>query len=379
MLSRYHWFVNSLSYRWHRLQQRYSKIVNRRHTQAARYLSISLKKSRHTFALIFAVGLCLSLVVSACTPTNSPNLQSDRAITNTSSTSQSVENNTIRIGYQKYGTLNILKAQGSLEQRLKPQGITVQWIQFPAGPQLLEALNAGSIDYGHTGEAPPIFAQAAGAPLVYIAHEPPNPKGEGILVAKDSSIQKVADLKGKKVALNKASNVHFFLVQALAAAGLQYKDIKPVFLPPAEARAAFEQGSVEAWAIWDPFFTAARRATGARVLENAENLAANREFYLAAKPFADKYSDRIKAILEETQKVDDWAKANPTEVAKLLSPQLGIDVPTLVEVSQRRPYGVQPMQSDVVAYQQQVADTFFKLGLLPKPLDVKQVAQVEKK
>lgn len=375
MLSKYNWFLNSLNYRWHWLKQRYSKIVNPKHTQAARYLSIFLKKSRHTFALLFAIGLCLSLVVSACTPTNSPNLQSDRTITNTSSTSQSVENNTIRIGYQKYGTLNILKAQGSLEQRLKPQGITVQWIQFPAGPQLLEALNAGSIDYGHTGEAPPIFAQAAGAPLVYIAHEPPNPKGEGILVAKDSSIQKVADLKGKKVALNKASNVHFFLVQALAAAGLKYSDIKPVFLPPAEARAAFEQGSVEAWAIWDPFFTAARRDTEARVLVNAENLAANREFYLAAKPFADRHRSRIKAILAETQKVDDWAKANPTEVAKLLSPQLGIDVPTLVEVSQRRPYGVQPMQNDVVAYQQQVADTFFKLGLLPKPLDVKQVAQ----
>lgn len=378
MLSRYHWFLNSLICRWNWLKQRCSKIVDRSQTQAARQLRISLKKSRHTFALLFATSLCLSVVVSACTPTNSPNLLSDRTITNTSST-QSVENKTIRIGYQKYGTLNILKAQGSLEQRLKPQGIAVQWIQFPAGPQLLEAMNAGSIDYGHTGEAPPIFAQAAGAPLVYVAHEPPNPKGEAILVAKDSPIKNVAGLKGKKVALNKASNVHFFLVQAIAAAGLKYSDIKPVFLPPAEARAAFEQGSVDAWAIWDPFFTAAQRATGARVLKNAENLAANREFYLAAKPFVDQHGDRIKAILEETQKVDNWAKANPTKVAKLLSPQLGIDVPTLVEVSQRRPYGVQPMQSEVVAYQQQVADTFFKLGLLPKQLDVKQVAQVSKK
>jgi len=340
-------------------------------------LGNSLKKSRHTFALLFATSLCLSVVVSACTPTDSPNLLSG-TITNTSS-NQSVENKTIGIGYQKYGTLNILKAQGSLEQRLKPQGIAVQWIQFPAGPQLLEAMNAGSIDYGHTGEAPPIFAQAAGAPLVYIAHEPPNPKGEAILVAKDSPIKDVAGLKGKKVALNKASNVHFFLVQALTAAGLKYSDIKPVFLPPAEARAAFEQGSVDAWAIWDPFFTAAQRATGARVLKNAENLAANREFYLAAKPFADQYRSRIKVILEETQKVGNWAKANPTEVAKLLSPQLGIDVPTLIEVSQRRPYGVQPMQSEVVAYQQQVADTFFKLGLLPKQIDVKQVAQMPQK
>lgn len=371
MLSRYHSFLNSLSHRWHWLKQQCSKLVDRRQTHSARYLRIPLGR-RKTFALLFATSLCLSVVVSACTANNSANLPSQGAIVNASSTG-SVDSNTIRIGYQKYGTLNILKAQGNLEQRLKPQGVTVQWIQFPAGPQLLEAMNAGSIDYGHTGEAPPIFAQAAGAPLVYVAHEPPNPKGEAILVAKDSPIQDVAGLKGKKVALNKASNVHFFLVQAIAAAGLKYSDIKPVFLPPAEARAAFERGSVDAWAIWDPFFTAAQRATGARVLKNAENLAANREFYLAAKPFAEGHGDRIKAILEETQKVDDWAKANPQEVAKLLSPQLGIDVPTLIEVSQRRPYGVQPMQSEVVAYQQQVADTFFKLGLLPKQLDVKQV------
>ena len=257
--------------------------------------------------LLLAIGFGLSGILSACTPNNftnlpSTNLPSTQPASDTSSTG-SVQNNAIRIGYQKYGTLNILKARGGLEQRLKSQGISVQWIQFPAGPQLLEALNAGSIDYGHTGEAPPIFAQAAGAPLVYVAHEPPNPKGEAILVSKDSQIQDVAGLKGKKVALNKASNVHYFLVQALAAAGLKYSDIQPVFLPPAEARAAFERGSVDAWAIWDPFLTAAKRSTGGRVLKDGENLAANREFYLAAKPFAEQYPDRVKAILEETQKV----------------------------------------------------------------------------
>ncbi len=338
--------------------------------------------SAKAFVLLLAAGFSLSGIISACTPNGSTNLPSTNLLNTQSasdtSSTESVQNNAIRIGYQKYGTLNILKARGSLEQRLKSQGLSVQWIQFPAGPQLLEALNAGSIDYGHTGEAPPIFAQAAGAPLVYVAQEPPNPKGEAILVSKDSQIQDVADLKGKKVALNKGSNVHYFLVQALAAVGLKYSDIQPVFLPPAEARAAFERGSIDAWAIWDPFLTAAKRATGARVLKDGENLAANREFYLAAKPFTEQYPDRVKAILEETQKVDDWAKTNPTEVAKLLSPQLGIDVPTLVEVSQRRPYGVQPIQPDVVAYQQQVANTFFKIGLLPKQLDIKQVAQVPK-
>ena len=94
------------------------------------------------------------------------------------------EDKVVRIGFQKYGTLVLLKGKGSLERKLKPLGYRVAWAEFPAGPQLLEALNAGAIDFGSTGEAPPIFAQAAGRPLAYVAHEPPAPLGEAILVPK---------------------------------------------------------------------------------------------------------------------------------------------------------------------------------------------------
>ena len=176
------------------------------------------------------------------------------------------QDKTVRIGFQKYGKLILLKSKGSLEKKLEPLGFKVTWTEFPAGPQLLEALNVGAIDFGNTGEAPPIFAQAAGAPLVYVAHEPPAPRGEAILVPKDSPIKTVADLKGKKVALNKGSNVHYLLVKALEKAGVKYSDIEPTFLPPADARAAFEKGAVDAWVIWDPFQAAAEAATGARTL-----------------------------------------------------------------------------------------------------------------
>ena len=331
----------------------------------------NLKRFTQTSVLLIILGLGI-VTTTACTST-APN-----AASTSSNTTQGRQKNVIQIGYQKYGTLNILKAKGNLEERFKSQGVAVKWIQFPGGPQLLEALNAGSIDYGHTGEAPPIFAQAAGANLLYVANEPPNPKGEAILVPKNSTIKTVADLKGKKIVLNKGSNVHFLLVQALTSAGLKYSDVKTVYLPPAEGRAAFEGGNADAWVIWDPFLTVAQKATGARILQNAEGLAANREFYLAAKPFAEQYPERVKAILEETQKVDEWAAKNAPAVATLLSPQLSIDVPTLEEISKRRPYGVQPIQPDVVTYQQQVADTFHKIGLLPKPVKVREVAEVKK-
>ena len=138
---------------------------------------------------------------------------------------------TIRFGYQKFGIMTILKAEGTLDERLKKLGYDVVWTEFPGGPQMLEALNAGSIDFGATGEAPPIFAQAAGAPIVYFANEPEHPRGEAIVVPKNSPIQTVSDLKGKRIALNKGSNVHYLLVRALEEAGLDYDDVETVFLP----------------------------------------------------------------------------------------------------------------------------------------------------
>lgn len=277
----------------------------------------------------------------------------------------------VRIGYQKYGTINILKADGALDKRLEQSGIKIEWTEFPGGPQLLEALNVGSIDIGHTGEAPPIFAQAAGAPLVYLAHEPASPKSEAILVPKDSPIATVADLKGKTVVLNKGSNVHYLLVKQLEQAGVPYKDVDVKFLPPADARAAFEKGSVDAWVIWDPFFAAAETATGARILADGTGLVANHEFYLATRTFAERYPDIIAQLLEEADKIDTWAEANTRDAAELLSPQLGIDVPSLELAAGRRAYGVQLIDDELVAQQQLIADVFHALELIPEAIDIR--------
>src|SRR5262249_13934412 len=156
----------------------------------------------------------------------------------------------------------LLKPTGILEERLKPLGYTVSWKEFPAGPQLIEAVNVGAVDFAHTGEAPPVFAQSEGAPILYIAHEPEAPKADAIIMLKDSPIKTVADLKGKKVALNKGSNVHYLLVKALEKAGLSYSDVEVTFLPPADGRAAFEKGAVDAWVIWEPFRAAAEISAG---------------------------------------------------------------------------------------------------------------------
>lgn len=149
----------------------------------------------------------------------------------------------VTIGYQKTGSLNLLRLRGGLEPALAKLGVQVKWVGFPAGPQLLEALNAGSIDFGHTGDAPPILAQAAGVPFVYVGYEPARPRAEAILVPAGSPLKSVAELKGKRIALNKGSNVHYLLVRALERAGVRYDEVRTVFLPPADARAAFEGGA----------------------------------------------------------------------------------------------------------------------------------------
>lgn len=277
---------------------------------------------------------------------------------------------TVRIGYQKYGTLTVLKGKGDLEKRLAPLGVQVRWVEFPAGPQLLEGLNVGSIDVGNVGEAPPIFAQAAGADLVYVAHQPPAPTAEAIVVPKGSTVKSLADLKGKKIALNKGSNVHYLLVKALGKAGLKYTDVQTVFLPPADARAAFERGSVDAWAIWDPFLAAAEKQIGARVLADGRGLVANHQFYLASRPYADKNPGVIKAIVSELQKLDVWASQNHKAAAQVLAPEIGLNL-DITELSVRRfAYGIQPISLKVAAEQQKIADTFYALKLIPKAISI---------
>ena len=277
---------------------------------------------------------------------------------------------TIRIGFQKYGTLILLKGKGTLEKALEPLGYGVTWTEFPAGPQLLEGLNVGAIDFGSTGEAPPIFAQAAGAPLVYVAHEPPAPKGEAILVPKDSALKSVADLKGKKIALNKGSNVHYLLVKALEQAGVSYNEIETKFLPPADARAAFEQGSVDAWVIWDPFQAAAEAATEARTLLNGEGLVANHQFYLGTRDFISANGKAIDVLLAQIAELDAWANGNTDAVADQLAASVGIPAPILKVALARQTFGVTTLSDKVVAGQQEIADAFHKLGLIPKAITI---------
>ncbi|ENX08237.1 aliphatic sulfonate ABC transporter substrate-binding protein [Acinetobacter courvalinii] len=278
------------------------------------------------------------------------------------------ETTTLNIGFQKYGILPIVKAKGELEKTLAAQGIQVKWVEFPAGPQLLEGLNVGSVVLGEAGEAPPIFAQAANPNLVYVANQPAAPSAEALIVQKDSPIQSIQDLKGKRIALNKGSNVHYLLLKLLEENNLTLSDIQPVYLPPSDARAAFEKGAVDAWVIWDPFLAAAEHQIHARVIANGEHLVSNHQFYLSDRQFAQNHPQVLNTVVTTLNQTTDWVKTHPDDAAKLLEKPTALEFDILKTSISRMGFGVQPISEKVAKEQQYVADAFFAQKLIPKQL-----------
>jgi sulfonate transport system substrate-binding protein len=277
---------------------------------------------------------------------------------------------TLKIGYQKASvTLFLGKAKGAFEAKLTPLGYDVEWAEFTSGPPLLQALAAGAVNFGYTGEPPVIFAQAAGAPLVYVAATNPSPRAVGILKPAGSKLGSVPELAGKTVAVAKGSSAHYLLVSALAHAGVPYASVNKVFLQPADARAAFARGSVDAWSIWDPFFAGAQ-AAGAELLTDGTGLMPNRSFYTAGRDFAAASPDALNAAIEVLNDLEKWEQANQAAAAAAIAPSIGLPPKVLEIWFGRSKYGVNKLTPEIFAGQQQIADTFFKLGLIPSQINV---------
>ncbi|AIQ89448.1 ABC transporter substrate-binding protein [Methylobacterium sp. XJLW] len=283
---------------------------------------------------------------------------------------RAAEPGVVRIGYQKNGILVVAKQQGIIEKRLEPLGQSVRWVEFSFGPPLLEALSLDGIDFGQTGDAPPIFAQAARANLVYAAAQEAGGSGAGILLPKASAIQSLAELKGKRVAFAKASSAHNLTIAALEKAGLSYADITPVTLAPADAAAAFARGSIDAWTIWDPYFAIAEQGEGVRVLARASDITPQNNYFLASRPFAETRAPVLQAVIDALGDVAAWCTQNRGAVADLLSQGTGVPLAATRRAVDRTDYVIGPMNDRVAAEQQRIADRFHALKLIPKPIRI---------
>ncbi|WP_132249937.1 aliphatic sulfonate ABC transporter substrate-binding protein [Methylobacterium segetis] len=275
-----------------------------------------------------------------------------------------------RIGYQKNGILVVARQQGVIEERLARLGHGVRWVEFSFGPPLLEALGLGSIDFGQTGDAPPIFAQAAGADLVYAAAQEAGGSGAGILLPAGSKIERLQDLKGRRVAFAKGSSAHNLTLAALEKAGLAYADIEPVTLAPADASAAFARGSIDAWTIWDPYFAIAEAQPGARVLARSTDIARPNNYFLANRRFAEGRSAVLAEAIDALSGVARWCEANRGEVAAILSKGTGVPLAATRRAVDRTDYVIGPMSPAAAAEQQRIADRVHAAGLIPRPIRV---------
>ncbi len=277
----------------------------------------------------------------------------------------------LRIGYQKSSTLiTILKARGSLEQALAPLGVTITWNEFASGLPLTEALNADAVDFSaDVADTVPVFAQAAHARFVYVAQEAPSPGAQAIIVKRDGPLHTLADLKGQRIAVTKAAGSHYLLLAALAKAGLAPADVRISYLTPADGRAAFERGSVDAWITWDPYVASVDKAPDVRILANGEGLASYQRYYLASSSFAAAHPDVVATVFAQLTAAGDWVRAHPDDAAKLLAPIWGLDAATIERANGRRSYAVRAVDTKNFGEQQKIADTFYRAGLLPAPVD----------
>ena len=276
----------------------------------------------------------------------------------------------IRIGYQKNGVLVIAREQAALETHFAPKGIAVKWLEFSSGPPMLEAMNVGSVDYGAVGDSPPIFAQSAGAAIVYAAGQPIT-NGQGILVQNNSPIRSIVDLKGKRVGFTRGSSAHNLVVLTLEKAGLTYADITSIYLTPPDAGPAFANGSIDAWAVWDPYLAIGQVMQNGRILVNASEITKTNSFYVANRAFAKSQGSMLQHIIDVTASTAAWAQAHRDDVARSLSTITGIPLDIQTVAANRSSFVVGPIINDVVATQQDVADRFFELGLIAKPIAVR--------
>nr|WP_244406161.1 aliphatic sulfonate ABC transporter substrate-binding protein [Methylocella silvestris] len=281
----------------------------------------------------------------------------------------------LNFGYQKSSTLSvILKTNGELEKALAPLGVEIKWHEFTSGLPLVEALNLGHLDFSaDVADTVPIFAQAAGAKLVYVADEAASPGAEAILVPAASDIKTLGDLRGRKIAVTKAAGSHFLLLAALQKAGLTFRDISPAYLAPGDGRAAFIGGKVDAWVIWDPFLTSARLKEGSRVLADAAGLASYKRYYLASDGFVANHGDALKIVFAKLQETGLWVKSHPAEAAALLSGIWNIDAAAVEEANSHRSYAVGLVTREGLTEQQIIADAFTREGLIPAKLDASDV------
>lgn len=273
----------------------------------------------------------------------------------------------LKAGDQKGGLRALLEAAGALDGL----GYDIQWSEFPAAAPLAEALNAGAVDSGPIGDAPLIFALAAGTRVKAIGANRSDAYGTAVLVRPDSTLKTAADLKGRSVATNRGSIGHYVTLKAITRAGLKPEDVNLRFLAPADAKLALTQGSVDAWATWEPYTALAEVSGHARVLVSGRDLLPGLSYLAATDAAIASKRAVLQDFLQRVVRAQQWSYRNVDAYSAALARIIGIPPEAAKLQFERRQQKWVPIDAQVVADQQGTADFYRQVGLIKQPLDVK--------
>ncbi|MFF0730237.1 ABC transporter substrate-binding protein [Streptomyces chartreusis] len=276
---------------------------------------------------------------------------------------------TLDVGDQKGGSEAILRAAGELENL----DYKIKWSTFTSGPPLLEAVNAKAVDIGGVGNTPPVFAAGAGSKITAVAAFKGTSKGDAILVPKDSKLTRPEQLKGRSIAVTQGSSANYQLVASLRKAGLSLSDVEVKYLQPADALAAFTAGKVDAWAVWDPYTSQVLLSKQGRVLTTGDGITNGLTFQVAApSALQDKRkAAAIKDYLQRLRRATAWVYDHQEEWAKVWAKDTGLPYEVAL-ASVRRTNATRvsvAVDKPLVASEQEIADTFTELKLIPNKVD----------
>jgi aliphatic sulfonates family ABC transporter substrate-binding protein len=278
--------------------------------------------------------------------------------------------NGLRIGFQRLGVLALVKAHGAFDAALGSRGLKIAWQEYAGGIQIVDALRRGDLDLGVVGDCPAVYAQATGVPVVYVASEPPAPRGVAIVASRHSGLRSISDLRGKRVAVNRAAQAHFLLILALEEAGLSLHDIELRFEAPSKAFRQFESGSIDAWAIWDPWLSSAIIDLEGRVLRDASGLFDSSVYYLARQSFAATFPELVTELRNQLNVAARWIESDPNGAAALVAPTLGFSPRAVAASLNRELANNDRITAGQLLTQQKIADQCLRLRLIHRPVSV---------
>ncbi len=296
-------------------------------------------------------------------------LASGGAVVVAASAGRAVAGDALRVGDQRGGTKALLQAAGLLDSIPYP----IEWAVFPVGAPLVEAMNAGAVDFGYVGDATTTFGLASGVPIKAINVWRFHGVGSGLAVRNDGPIHSIADLPGKRIAVVRGSPGHLLIAAVLENANIPIASVNLVYLSAADAKGAFVGGAIDGWAIWDPYLAGAQLENNARVIITSDKVIEEVETGIATLDAIKTKRAQLLDFIGRTRKAYQWVSANKAAYAHVFAQQTGVTQPIADLSIQRQNIEVlSSVPDDAIALHQRVADIYFRIGLLSRKLDISQ-------